>query len=256
MKRNIKQIVLFISFLTLSLCNFVSGTPSTQIWIPSTDFQKFKTFHLGIDNYFRIKNQSYNSRGAGIYDLGLTAGVLPFEKLQAEVGVDYLYMGDGIYDNNPIYFNIKAGTPEESLFKGSPAIAFGVYNLGTKTGLTNYNMVYGLIAKTIPFIGRVSAGYYFGNEKLLLDENGKISKNGILLSLDRSMKEISDKLWLAVDYQGGRNYLGALNVGFSWSFSSNVSVILAYDIYNNHKAYYNSKDINVNTITTQLDINF
>ena len=256
MKRKIKQIILSISFLFVSVSNYISGTPSTQIWITSTDFQKFKTFHLGLDNYIRLKNQAYHSRGAGIFDCGLTAGILPFEKLQAEVGIDDLNMGDGIYDTNPIYFNAKVGTPEGALFKGSPAITFGGYNFGTKTNLTNYNVAYALIAKTIPIIGRVSAGYYYGNQKLLVDENNKKSNNGILLSIDRQMTEISDKLWMAVDYQAGKNYLGALNVGFSWSFSSNVSVIFGYDIYNNNKVYYNSKDLNINSFTMQLDINF
>jgi hypothetical protein len=240
-------------FMTISTTR---ATPSTQIWIPSTDFQKFKTFHLGLDNYFRLKNQAYHSRGAGMFDAGLTMGILPFKKIQAEAGIDYLYMGDGIYDNNPVYFNIKAGTPENCLFKGSPAFALGVYNLGTKSKLTNYNVVYALIAKTIPVIGRVSAGYYSGNKNLLVDENSKKSNSGILLSVDRPMTEISDKLWLAIDYQGGKNYIGALNFGFSWSFSSNTSVIFAYDIYNNNKVLYNSKDKNLNSITIQLDINF
>jgi hypothetical protein len=254
--KKIKLIIVTISILLISMSNLVSGTPSTQIWISSTDFQKFKTFHLGLDNYFRLKNQAYQSRGAGIFDGGLTAGILPFKKFNAEAGIDYLYMGDGIYDNSPVYFNMKAGTPESSLFKGSPAFAFGVYNLGTKSNLTNYNVVYALIAKTIPVIGRVSAGYYSGNKKLLVDENGNKSNSGLLLSLDRSMTEISDKLWMAIDYQGGKNYLGALNLGFSWSFSSNTSVIFAYDIYNNNKVLYNSKDKNLNSLTIQLDINF
>jgi len=256
MKRKIIQITLCISFLIVFIDTIVSGTPSTQIWIISTDFQKFKTFHLGIDNYLRLENQAYHSRGAGIFDCGLTAGILPFKKLQAEIGIDYINMGDGIYDTNPVYFNFKVGTPEGSLFKGSPAIAIGGYNFGTKNKLTNYNVAYALIAKTIPVIGRVSAGYYYGNEKLLVDENNKKSNNGILLSLDRQMTEISDKLWMAVDYQGGKSYLGALSAGFSWSFSSNVSVIFAYDIYNNKNVYYNSKDLNLNTLTMQLDINF
>ena len=256
MKRQIRQIILSVSFLLICVNIIVTGTPSTQIWIISTDFQKFKTFHLGIDNYLRLENQAYHSRGAGIFDCGLTAGVLPFKKLQAEIGVDYINMGDGIYDTNPVYFNAKIGTPEGALFKGSPAITVGGYNFGTKNSLTNYNVAYALIAKTIPIIGRVSAGYYYGNKKLLVDENNKKSNSGILLSLDRQMTEISDKLWMAVDYQSGRSYLGALNAGFSWSFSSNVSVIFAYDIYNNKNVYYNSKDLNLNTITMQLDINF
>jgi hypothetical protein len=258
MKLKFRKIRLFLSiFVLLELAsNIAFGTASTQIWIPSTDIQKFKSLHLGIDNFIRVKNQDETTRGAGIYDIGLTTGILPWDKFQAEVGIDYLGMGDGIYDKSPVYFNMKFGTPESALFKGSPAIAVGGYNFGTKGNLTNYNVVYGLLAKTIPVIGRLSAGYYVGNSKILLDEKGNKSNNGILLSLDRAMSEISDKLWFAIDYQGGKNYLGALNVGFSWAFSSKVSVIFGYDIYNNKNVAYNTKNLNVNTFTTQLDINF
>jgi hypothetical protein len=211
--------------------------------------------HLGLDNYFRTSKIN-GIRGAGIFDIGLTTGLLPFKKFQGEIGVDYLYMGDGNYDDHPIYFNAKIGLPEDALFKGFPAVALGAYNFGLKTNLTNYNIIYGLIAKTIPLIGRLSAGYYTGNDKLLVDENLKKVNNGVLLSWDRTMTEISDKLWLAVDYQGGKNYLGALSFGASWAFSKNVSVIFGYDIYNNKNAYYNSNNQNANTFTAQVDINF
>ena len=247
---------LFISVVLFLLGNeLLFSTPSTQIWIPSTDFQKWKTMHLGLDNYIRTSKID-GIRGAGMFDLGLTAGLLPFEKFQGEIGVDFLSMGDSNYDDHPFYFNAKIGFPEGAIFKGSPALALGAYNFGLKKNFTNYNIVYGLIAKTIPFIGRISAGYYTGNDKILVDENLNKAKDGILLSWDRTMTEISDKLWLAVDYQGGKNYLGALNFGASWSFSKNVSVIFGYDIYNNKKAYYNTNNQNANTFTTQVDINF
>ena len=48
----------------------------------------------------------------------------------------------------------------------------------------------------------------------------------------------------------GKSANGALNLGFAWSFAKNVSMIFAYDIYNNKKT--GGKD----TFTTQLDINF
>jgi hypothetical protein len=240
-------------------CSLISeltfSTPSTQIWIPSTDFQKWKTMHLGLDNYIRTSNIN-GIRGAGVFDAGFTTGLLPFEKFQGEIGVDYLYMGESNYDNHPIYFNAKIGLPEDALFKGFPAVALGAYNFGLKTNLTNYNIIYGEIAKTIPILGRLSVGYYTGNDKVLVDENLKKANNGVLLSWDRTMTEISDKLWLAVDYQGGKNYLGALSFGASWAFSKNVSVIFGYDIYNNKNAYYNTNNQNANTFTAQVDINF
>jgi hypothetical protein len=250
-----KKFLIIILIVFIIKNEFSYSTPSTQIWIPSTDFQKWKSMHLGLDNYIRT-SKIEGVRGAGMFDVGLTTGLLPFDKFQGEIGIDYLSMGDSHYDDHPIYFNAKIGFPEGAVFKGSPALAIGGYNIGLKKNLTDYNIIYGLIAKTIPILGRVSAGYYTGNGKVLVDENLNKANSGLLLSWDRTMSEISDKLWLAVDYQGGKNYLGALSFGASWSFSKNVSVIFGYDIYNNKKAYYNTNNQNANTFTTQIDINF
>jgi hypothetical protein len=250
-----KKLLVISSVFCLLISNVSFATPSTQIWIPSTDFQKWKTMHLGLDNYIR-NNKINGIRGAGMFDLGLTTGLLPFEKLQGEIGADYLSMGDNNYDDYPIYFNAKIGLPEGALFKSSPAIALGAYNIGLKKNLTNYNILYGVIAETIPILGRLTVGYYTGNDKVLVDENLKKANSGVLLSWDRTMTEISDKFWLAVDYQGGKNYLGALNFGASWAFSKNVSLIFGYDIYNNKNAYYNTNNQNANSLTAQVDINF
>ena len=242
-----KKIFAIIVFICLLSSEYSYSTPSTQIWIPSTDFQKWKTMHFGFDNFLRTSRVN-GVRGAGMTDLGLTTGLLPFEKFQGEIGVDYLYMGDNIYDNHPVYFNAKIGMPEDAMFKNSPAIAFGAFNFGTKKNLTDYNVLYGVIAKTLPIVGRLTVGYYTGNEKVLVDENLKKANNGVLLSWDRTMTEISDKLWLAVDYQGGKNGYGALSAAFAWKFAPNVGVIFGYDIYN--ESFYKP------TATIQLDIDF
>lgn len=243
MKRITKSLIMATA-LTIATTGIAMATPSTQIWIPSTDVQAFKTLHLGIDNYTRTSSGGSDFR-PNVYDLGLTAGVLPFEKVQAEVGVDYMTYGINTLDSNPISFNAKLGTPEDSLFSGSPALAFGGYGFGTKKDLTDSNIVYGLAAKTLPVVGRLSAGYYTGNDKVIGDKN-----DGVLLSWDRTMSEISDKLWVAADYQGGDNTVGAFSFGASWAFSKNVSVIFGYDIYNDQAM------AGKNTFTTQLDINF
>jgi len=249
-----------VALAAFALCGLTatiaSATPSTQIWIPSTDVQAYKTFHLGFDTYIRANSNDDGSRTAPVVVIGPTVGILPFQKIQAEVGFDVISAG-GDADKYPLYFHGKLGTPEESLFKLSPAIAVGGYNFGTKSGDarngelgTNQNLVYGLVAKTIPVVGRLSAGYFAGNKKVLLDENGNSDEKGVLLSWDRTMTEISDKLWVAVDYQGTDSALGALSIGASWAFAKNVSVILGYDIYNEKKTG------GENTVTLQVDINF
>ena len=48
--------LLMIAVLVISVnYEFAFSTASTQIWIPSTDFQKWKTMHLGLDNYIRTQ---------------------------------------------------------------------------------------------------------------------------------------------------------------------------------------------------------
>ncbi len=241
---------LLVLTLVVAAAGVAMATPSTQIWIPSTDIQAFKSVHLGIDNYLRAERagDDTNSR-PHVYDIGLTTGVLPFEKIQMEAGFDLITNGSSA-DDHPLSFNAKLGTPEGALFGGSPALAAGGYLFGTENDLTDYNVVYGLVAKTLPVIGRLSAGYYMGNDELLLDENGEEDNDGVLLSWDRTLSEISDKLWAAVDYQGGDNALGALSFGVSYAFAPNVSVIFGYDIYNENLT--GGED----TFTTQLDINF
>ena len=66
----------------------------------------------------------------------------------------------------------------------------------------------------------------------------------ILAGID---KQINDKWWIGTDFQGGKSALGAWNVGFAYSFTPTVSVLVAYDIYNN-------KNLK-RTWTTQLDVN-
>ena len=263
-----------ITLAAFALCGIVatvaSATPSTQIWIPSTDIQAFKTVHLGVDTYLRTSDESSGVNYPPFVDLGVTAGVLPWKEFQMEVGIDLQYGGANTsvgLDGHPLYFNFKAGIPEDTFFKWQPAVAFGGYNLGTKSGSvddatgtytetgTNANIWYGLIAKTLPVVGRFSVGYYGLNKKAsvatVYDAAGnKGDANGLLASWDRTMTEISDKLWVAVDYQGGKNAFGATSFGASWAFAKNVSVILGYDIYNN-------KDrAGQNTFTVQVDINF
>lgn len=260
--KNMVKIFSLAMLIVVAAAGAALATPSTQIWIPSTDIQAFKTVHLGIDNYFRASSEN-GFRDANVMDIGLTAGILPFEKIQAEIGFDYLTIAQNPNENHPFSFNAKLATPEDSLFKFSPALAVGIYNCGP----TNYgkyspdgtfrapfitsgqNITYALAARTLPIIGRISAGGYHGSQRALVDARGQSANDGVLVSWDRTMTEITDKLWLAVDYMGGNNADGAVSFGASWAFSKNVSLIFGYDIFTK-KALAGA-----NTFTTQLDIN-
>jgi hypothetical protein len=257
MKRLIKMAAAVVT-LVGSFSGMALATPSTQIWIPSTDIQPYMTLHLNFDTYIRATGTSSwpelsSNRDPNTIMMGPTVGILPFEKIQAEVGFDFLVNGTDFNDSYPFMGHFKVGTPEDSLFKYSPALAVGMYNIGNthKATLTSgTNIVYGLAAKTLPIVGRISAGGYTGSETSLSSNSNSPQSAGVLLSWDRTMSEISDKLWLAVDYMGGNNCMGAFSFGAAWAFSKNVSVIAGYDIYNQRSL------AGSNTLTFQVDINF
>ncbi|MFZ3114731.1 MAG: hypothetical protein WA133_09945 [Syntrophales bacterium] len=228
------------------ICGVAHATPSTQIWIPSTDIQPYKKVHFGADTYIKTASQDNGITEPTVTNLGLTVGILPWEKFQMEVGIDYRDIGGN--HTYPLLYNAKIGIPEDSLCEYSPAIAVGGYDFGTEKDVTNSNLVYALVAKTIGNLGRVSVGYYTGNDKVLLDIDGNKDNDGVLLSWDRTISEISDKLWLAVDYQGGKSGYGATSFGAAWKFAPNVGVILGYDVYN--ESSYEP------TATIQVDIDF
>ena len=236
---------LTIVLLMLICCarSLIHATPSTIIWIPSVDFQGYKSFHLGIDNYaYDFKSGKPGSGTALPTDLGLTVGVLPDSIVLAEIGVDYMTP-----QWSPFLLNAKVGFPEGALTDWSPAIAVGGFSFGFLKNFTDYNIVYGMVGRTFPVLGRLEVGYFSGNKKLLVDlSTGKADNSGVLLSWDRMIPEISENLWLAVDYQGTKSSFGALSYGLAWSFSKNVSVIFARDVFN--------ADI-PSTFTMQLDIN-
>jgi len=223
------------------------ATPSTQIWIPSTDVQPFLSPHLGWDVYL-------NAFGGGLVSNGgVTIGVLPAKKIGLEVGIDYRDISGDHLD--PLYFNAKCGVPEGAFFPHMPAIAVGGYDFGTKKNVTTYNILYGLIAKNIWKAGRLSVGAYKGAVGAdagalfaAASEPEKIDDVGLLVSWDRTLAEISDKLWTAIDFQSGRSGYGAVSFGFAWNFAPNAGVIVGYNVYLDREAIKP-------TVTIQWDAN-
>lgn len=240
---------LFIFVVNTMVFGTAKSTPTTTCWAPSNaDIQPYKVWHLTLDNYFTFGRDRGKS-GAFPTDLGLTVGVLPHKKLNLEIGFDWFEPGSGNdLTRFPLFFNAKLGIPEGTLLPNAPAIAIGAYNFGVKKDTTDQNIVYAAVTKSIPQVGRFSAGYYIGNGKLLRDGTGKEDKQGVLIAYDRLL--VKDKLFFVADWQSGKNVVGAAGVGLTYYFAPNVDIIFGYTIFNDNTI--NGED----KVTTQLDINF
>ena len=121
-----------------------------------------------------------------------------------------------------------------------PAFAVGVFNAGiydnpNASGSTRQNLAYGLVARTLPVIGRLSAGGYYGAKRALANAANPRNTNhnsGVMVSWDRGITEISDKLWLGIDYMSGNNANGELGIGGSWAFSKQVTLLVGVQTFN------------------------
>ena len=206
----------------------VFATPSTTYWAPSTaSCQARGVPHITYDTYF-WKGPAAGGAGAPAYpiDTGVTLGVLPSDKLQGEVGFDLL-----LPSQDPFYLNAKLCTPESSLFHGSPGISFGIYNVGTNTDVTTYNVLHLMFQKALPTGGYVAAGIYHGlNRTLFSNSDGDVVKTGAMIGAGSPDIQIGlkglRKINIVGDVQTGKNVLGAWGFGANVYFADNVSLLV------------------------------
>lgn len=233
-----------------------SATPSTTFWTPmTTDIQPFGVVHVGIDNYFRLRKPVTNENSAFPTDFTApTIGVLPFKRIQMELGIDYFANAA-----HPWLGNAKIGSPEGSFFKGQPALEVGIWNVGGKfaTGRMDADVLYGVVGKAIGHLGRLSAGPYIGNHATLISSDGKHENVGFMVAFDRSFAKAKSsdgsseysKWVFAADYQSGKNVLGASGAGLYYYFTPDISLLVG-------PTFFNDKALNGSwRLSTQLDVN-
>ena len=285
MKR-LGRIIIPIVFLSLLVEGTVFATPSTTYWTPATsDVQPFNVWHIGVDNYFRL-SRSQEEQANGQFDsfptdVGLTVGVLPFEKLNLEVGIDGLFPGTRINPalrsiGNSLLFNAKLGTPEGAFFGDwFPAINVGIFNAGTQAQVTNMDIVDFLVGKSLGPLGRIHAGGYYGNpDAVLMREggckpngngplacipgaSGALANSGGMVGYDYGFWKVKDKegneynKWVfAADYASGKNFIGGGGFGMYHYFNKDISLLTGPVWFNDHVINGQWK------WTVQLDINF
>ncbi len=260
-----RQVVLRGALTVIGAISLAAGraafaTPSTTFWTPMTqDIQPFGVLHIGVDNYFRLKTPVTNTNAAFPTDFTApTIGILPFRRIQMEAGFDYFAS-----THHPWLFNTKIGALEGSFFKNQPALEIGIYDAGERfnpgpgESRMDFDVVYGVVGKTIPKVGRLSVGPYIGNRAALVSSDGKHENVGFMTAFDHSFVPVTgkdgsieySKVVFAADYQSGKNALGAAGGGLYYYFTSDISLLVG-------PTFFNDKDLNGSwRLSTQLDIN-
>ncbi len=235
-----KYITLIITIIMTR--SVLYATPSTTFWTPCTTYiQPFAVPHITYDNYF-------TGSGAFPSDVGLTVGLLPFEKFQAEAGFDLFLPG-----NYPLQLNAKAGIPEDAFFKYQPGVNAGVFGAGFKKDFNNYNVLHANIGKTIPHLGSIAIGFYKGlNKNLFLNSEGDAEDTGFMIAYYRTLEPLTNRIGITADWMSGQNVFGGGGAGLYFWFTKQIDLIMGW-------VWFNDTEINSypdGIFTIQLDIDF
>lgn len=198
-----------------------SATPSTTFWTPATTYtQPFLVPHLTYDSYV-------SEQGAMANDYGLTIGVLPFEKVQAEVGVDVFYPG---YTANGFYLNGKVTLPEGAFAAWQPGVSLGMQSVGFKKDISDYDHLHLSVSKAFAGVGTFVVGGYHGLNKALYTLPGKsAAQTGFMAAYTSPDINVNlpglQKIALLADYASGKNGFGGLGLGAALYFSPAVQLL-------------------------------
>jgi hypothetical protein len=215
-----KKLSRLLPVLALFASSSALATPSTVFWTPATtSVQPYAVPHITYDTYVAEKKGFQN-------DYGLTLGVLPFEKLQAEVGVDSFLPG---LASASLLVNGKIGIPENALGEGIPGLSAGIFGLGFKSGISDYDILHAEIGKTFGALGNVTVGGYYGVGLDLVGSNGSKTQGGFIGSYTSPDINLNlpglNKIVLLADIQTGKNLFGAAGGGVALYFTPSIDII-------------------------------
>jgi len=235
----------YAMFLLVLLYGAVAvATPSTNFYTPCTTYiQPYGVPHITYDSYF-------NRTADFPTDTGLSIGLLPWKKFQAEAGFDLF-----LPSPDPWQVNFKAGVPEDALFKSSPGITAGIFGVGFHNDVNNYDVLHLNLGKTVPKLGTFAVGGYQGlTRKLMLSSDGGDQDYGYMLSYYRTLEPWTDRIGFSADYMSGENILGGGGVGLYWWFTKQIDVITGWVWFNDTKL--NPFPNGLFTIQLDVDVNF
>jgi hypothetical protein len=210
-------------FVVALVAKRACATPSSTFWAPATPYvQPFKVLHVTYDTYFG-RQASYP------IDTGLTVGILPGQKLQAEAGFDLFYStvsgGEGV--KAPFVMNAKIGAPEDVYFRGQPSWSFGIYGVGFEENVNDADVLHFMLGKTLAHFGYPTVGVYYGlNKDLFRSPEGDDERFGVMASWTSPTVDVAylDKISFCWDIQTGHSAAGATGAAMYAYFTPSISL--------------------------------
>jgi hypothetical protein len=252
-----KALKAFVAAAVLAAAQLAAATPSTTFWTPETTYtQPYAIPHITYDTYVAEKGILANT-------YGVTVGVLPFEKLQGEIGVDLFYPTLSVRTKDLAQVNGKLTLPENAFGAWQPGVSFGIANVGFKDDISNYDLLHLSVGKTLPVVGALAVGGYYGAGSKLLwtGSDDKVNRVGFMASWTSPDIKIGrpglDKIIFLADVATGKNWMGAAGGGIGLYFTPSIDILTGPVVFLDKDLYTTGALASVGTNflwTVQLDV--
>lgn len=214
--------LLFV-FLLSAAASKIEATPSTLFWTnATTEVQATGTAAINSNNFFTV----FNNRGKHSSlppDVGVTLGIFTWHDIKAEAGIDYL--GGTDY---PLFFNAKLGVGANKLFANAPSFSVGIFNAGTKAGVTNQNVVDFVFGFPLPLFSSDSKFYvggFAGSKSIGPERQGAWAGINCPFSPAKDCEGKDYHKWeFSADYASGNNIIGGGGFAFTYYFTPAISL--------------------------------
>jgi hypothetical protein len=221
----IKALKALTASALLAAAQAALATPSTTFWTPETTYtQPFGIPHITYDTYVAEKGILANT-------YGLTVGVLPFEKLQGEIGFDLFYPTLTVHTKDLAQVNGKLTLPENAFGEWQPGVSVGIANAGFKKNVSDYDLLHLSVGKTLPVVGALAIGGYYGAgaDALWTGSDGKVNRTGFMASWTSPDIKIGrpglEKIIFLADVATGKNWMGAVGGGIGLYFTPAIDIL-------------------------------
>lgn len=217
--------------ILLSLSQAAFALNNRILWIPDIKSMREDVCRFEMQDLVTPIRQSNDNPGERFnLSIGSSCGFYESDQIRFEAGLDWReghdYAVQGVTD-------ALFGQLQLQLFdidRKHWGLAFGAYDVGFKSGVTNFNMLY-LMALHQAGVYRFGFGGYSGNSQVLLNGDGQPDYQGALLGVWRKITNGD----LGIEMQTGFNRYGYLFLGGRYIVAPKTFLVAGYGKANDTK---------------------
>jgi hypothetical protein len=223
--------VLFLVFFSLVMAQSAAALSNRILWIPDIKGMREDICRFEMQDLVSPIRQDNDNPGEK-FDLsfGSACGLYESEQLRLELGLDWKESHNYAVQSLTDALFAQVQLQIFDIDKRHWGLAVGAYDIGFKSGATNFNVLYVMaLHQAGPY--RFGLGGYSGNSQVLVNGDGQSDNSGALIGIWKKVVNGD----LGIEMQTGFNRYGYLFLGGRYIIGPQTFAVAGYGKANDTK---------------------